>query len=155
MLPVLALVLLAISWPRPVPAASLCYAVIVSHAVPVQALTQDDLRYILTFKRTVWTTGQPISLLLPARHLPARHFLLTRVYRMSDAELRHYTLERLIQADIDFAPKVVSSDEDAIAFAAAGTAVIAVVSAATELPPTVRVVRIDGRLPGDTGYPLQ
>jgi hypothetical protein len=140
---------------HPVSAGAPSYAVIVSPDVGLVDLSVDELRRILTFKRTLWKTGQTINLLLPGAPLPARTFLLQRMYRMSDDELRRFILERLFQAEIDFAPKVVTSEHDAIAFVASGRSQIAIVSSDVHDLSKVKVLRVDGRLPGEAGYPLQ
>lgn len=140
---------------RTVSAGTASYAVIVSSDVGLVDLSVEELRRILTFKRTFWKTGQAISLLLPGAPLPARTFLLQRMYRMSDDELRRFILERLFQAEIDFAPKVVTSERDAIAFVASGRSQIAIVSSDVQDLSKVKVLRIAGRLPGEAGYPLQ
>jgi hypothetical protein len=131
------------------------YAVIVSKSVDVDGLSLDELRRILTFKRTQWKGGRAITLLLPGGSLPARSFILSRLYGMSDDELRRFILQRIFQAEIDFAPKVVSVERDAIAFVASGQSVIAIVSASTPGLDAVKTLRIDGRIPGQAGYPLQ
>lgn len=139
----------------PVSARTESYAVIVSRDVGLVDLSVDELRRILTFKRTLWKTGQSINLLLPGAPLPARSFLLRRMYRMNDDELRRFILERLFQAEIDFAPKVVTSERDAVAFVASGRSLIAIVSSEVQDLSKVRVLRVAGRLPGEAGYPLQ
>ena len=131
------------------------FAVIVSQGVPVEALTRDELHRIMTFKRTHWKSGQAINLLLPGSSLPARTFLLRNVYRMSEKELRQFILQAIFQAQIDFAPKVVEAERDAVAFVASGRSAIAIVSSEAPNSEMVRVLRIDGRLPGEAGYSLR
>lgn len=131
------------------------YAVIVSKAVEVDSLTVDELRRILTFRRTHWKAGQAVQILLPPTGSETRKFLLSRIYNLSEADLRRLILERIFQAEIDFAPKVVNSDRDAVAFVASGRSMIAVVDATTRALRDVRVIRIDGKLSGDAGYPLR
>ena len=85
------------------------YAVIVSNGVAVDGLSLDELRRIFLFKRTVWRPGQTINVLLPDTGTATRAFLLRDIYRMSEGELRRFILERIFQAEIDLAPKVVGS----------------------------------------------
>jgi hypothetical protein len=156
----LAVILVVAWWMASPPVASVdaegrSFAVIVSKAIASDELSVEELRRILTFKRTQWKSGQAINLLLPGGSLPARAFMLSKLYRMSDDELRRFILQRIFQAEIDFAPKVVDAERDAVAFVASGRSAIAIVSADTPGLGTVKVLRIDGRLPGDAGYPLQ
>lgn len=130
------------------------FSVIVSTGVPVSRLTLEELRRIFLFKRTVWRPGQAVNILLPDGSLPARAFLLRHIYRMNDQELRRFILERIFQAEIDFAPKVVASDREAVSFVASGRSLIAVIAAGTAGLTEVRILRIDGKLAGEPGYPL-
>jgi hypothetical protein len=130
------------------------FAVIASSGVPVDNLTLDELRRVFLFKRGVWRPGQPVNVMLPDSGLPARAFLLRHVYRMSEQDLRRFILERIFQAEIDFAPKVVASDAEALAFIKAGRSLITVVSAGAPRLWQVKVLRIDGKLPRQPGYPL-
>jgi hypothetical protein len=130
------------------------FAVVVSSGVGIDGLTFDELRRIFLFKRTVWRPGQTINVLLPDTGLPSRDFLLRQIYRMSDVELRRFILERIFQAEIDLAPKVVGSDGEAIAFAKSGRSILAIVAADAPGIASAKVLRIDGRLPGEPGYAL-
>ena len=130
------------------------FAVIASSGVPVDDLTLDELRRVFLFKRGVWRSGQPVNVMLPDSGLPARAFLLRHIYRMSEQDLRRFILERIFQAEIDFAPKVVGSDAEALAFVKAGRSLITVVSAGAPRLTQVKILRIDGKLPRQPGYPL-
>lgn len=130
------------------------FALITSGAVPVNDLTLAEVRRIFLFKRTMWRPGMPVNVLLPNAGLPSRAFLLEKIYRMSDQDLRRYILERIFQAEIDFAPKVVASDQEAVSFVKSGRSIVAVVGAGTPGLGDVKVLRIDGKLPREAGYPL-
>ena len=130
------------------------FVVIASSGVPVDDLTLDELRRVFLFKRGVWRPGQPVNVMLPDSGLPARAFLLRHVYRMSEQDLRRFILERIFQAEIDFAPKVVGSDAEAVAFVKAGRSLITLVSSGAPRLSQVKVLRIDGKLPRQAGYPL-
>jgi hypothetical protein len=129
---------------RPLEAATHGHAVIVSKGVEVDRLSFDDLRRIFMFRRTLWKTGVLINVLLPAGGTSTRAFMLQHVYRMPDDELRRFILQRIFQGEIDFAPKVVRSDRDAVAFVASGRSLIAIVDADTPGLDSVKVVPVDG-----------
>ena len=63
-------------------------------------------------------------------------------------------LERVFQGRIDLAPKASRSDEESIGFVASARGLISLVSASAQGLNHVRVLRIDGKLPGDHNYPL-
>ena len=62
---------------------------------------------------------------------------------------------KIYAAEIDLAPKVVASERDAIAYVEHGEGVIALVPASLARDAAVRVLKIDGRLPGEPGYPFE
>lgn len=138
----------------PSEAAVVEYAVIVSPDVPVSDLTTDELRRLFQFRRRYWRPGSPVIVLLSESGMGQGSFLLTEIYQLRDqSSLRRFILEKLYQGQIDLAPKIVASDEVAIRFVAAGRGLIAVVRANQVGDAGVKVLSLDGMLPGSTGYP--
>jgi hypothetical protein len=136
------------------PAAAVAYAVIASPTVSVDGLTVEELRNVLLFRKRFWSTGNRVVLLLPASGLDARAYLLTDLYKLSDAGLKRLILEKLFQGEIDVAPRMIESYEQALTLAAATRGALAVVRADAVRPGEVKVLRVNGRLPGEQGYPL-
>ncbi len=128
---------------------------IASPDVVVEGLSREELERIFLFKRRFWRRSQPIVLLLPADGLPAREFLLEEIWRLSSDEVRRLILEKLFQGELDLAPKSVSSDREAISFVSSARGALAVVSSQAVAGDEVPVLRIDGKLPGERGYPLR
>jgi hypothetical protein len=136
------------------PFQSTAYAVIASRNVSVANVSLDDLRGLLTLNRRFWTAGQRVVLVLPGEDLAARTFLLSKVYKSSEAQLKRLFLEHLYQGDIDAPPKTVDSYREMLDFVAASRGVIAVVPADQVGSSAVITLRIDGKLPGEPGYSL-
>ncbi len=136
------------------PAAAVAYAVIASPTVSVDGLTVEELRNVLLFRKRFWSTGNRVVLLLPASRLDARAYLLTDLYKLSDAGLKRLILEKLFQGEIDVAPRMIESYEQALILAAATRGALSVVRADAVRPGEVKVLRVNGRLPGEQGYPL-
>lgn len=132
------------------------FAVVTNPGVPVAGLTFDDLRDVFFFRQRFWSGGNRVVLLLPGGSLDARSFVLADIYRLNDAGLKRLLLERLFQGQIDAAPRVVDSYEEALAFVAAsrGTLTVVRADAIAERQSRIKVLRIDGKLPGEPGYPL-
>ena len=139
---------------RGAPAAAVTYAVIASPTVSVDGLTVEELRNVLLFRKRFWSTGNRVVLLLPASGLDARAYLLTDLYKLSDAGLKRLILEKLFQGEIDVAPRMIESYEQALTLAAATRGALAVVRADAVRAGDVKVLRVNGRLPGEAGYPL-
>jgi len=95
-----------------------------------------------------------VVILMPASGSPTRRFLLEHVFHMTEQAYRRHTLELLYRGELDYAPKVVGSPEELIAFTAASPGAVAIVPATESLPATVRVLRVDAHAPGSAGYVL-
>lgn len=135
---------------------AIAYAVVTNASVPAIALTLDDLRSVFFFRRKFWSGGNRVTLLLPSSGLDARRVVLEEIYRLSDAGLKRLILEKLFQGEIDGAPRVVDSYQQALAYVAAARGTVTIVRA-DAIPASqqgVKVLRIDGKLPGEGGYPL-
>ena len=131
------------------------YAVVVSPDVPVSNLSMDQLHRLFLFRERYWKPGLAVTVLLSEDGLEPGSFLLEKIYRMDYASLRRLILEKLYQAEIDLAPKVVASDEVAVAFVASGRGLVAFVRANAAHGSSVKVVSIDGVPPGAPGYVLR
>ncbi len=154
----IALALLAGAPARALPdepvAAPAGYVIIVSAEVPVTNLTLGEAARLLQGERRFWRAGMPVVVLLPPAGSPARRFLLEHVFHMTEPVYRRHTLELLYRGEMDYAPKVVNSFDELIAFTAASHGAISIVPATQTLPATVRALQIDGRTPGAAGYAL-
>jgi hypothetical protein len=73
---------------------------------------------------------------------------------MSEAEFKQYWISKLFRDEATNGPRIVYSNEMADELVAAIPGSIAFVDA-TEVPKTLKVLRIDGKLPGEKGYPLR
>jgi len=131
------------------------YAVIVSRDVPVSNIEFDELRRIFRFKQHFWRTGQRVILLYSEDNLDPGSFLLDRVYDADYGSVRRLILEKLYSGEIDLAPKVVATDETAVAFVASGSGLIAVVRADAVDEESVKVLTVGGSAPGAADYPLR
>jgi len=129
-------------------------AVVVRPDVPVDNLTFREVRELLLGDRQFWKPGLRVSLLMRAPATRERDVVLKTVYRMSETEFRRYWIEKVFRAEAQGGPKIVYSNESATELVAAIPGAVAFVDAA-QVPKGLKVLRIDGRLPGEKGYPLQ
>ena len=138
----------------PCAGAEIEYAVIASPDVPVSNISLDELRRLFLFVKKYWKPGQPVTILISEGGLRPGSFVLRRIYQVKDeASLRRLILEKLYQWHIDLAPKIVASDQHAIAFVAAGRGLLAVVQADQVRGAGVKILSINGLSPGSPGYP--
>lgn len=136
-------------------AASHEYAVIASPDVEVATLTKPELRRIFMLDRRFWKSGHPIVTLMLPGGTQARTYLLGNVCGLDEAGFRQMLLEKMYRGELDLAPKVVESGEDAVSFVAASHGLIAMVPASLAASGRVRVLAVGGKVPGTAGYPLK
>jgi len=126
-------------------------AVVVNPTVPVDDLSFVEFRKIILGDRQHWAAGQPITLIVRGPEAKERDVLLDQVYRMSEAQFRQYWVAKVFRAEATSAPRVVLSNVEAVDLVTVMKGAIAVVSV-EDVPEGVKVLRIDGKLPGEAGY---
>lgn len=129
-------------------------ALVVRPDVPVEDLTFAQVRELLLGDRQFWSAGLRVYLLMRAPVARERDVILKSVYRMSEAEFRRYWIERVFRAEAQSGPMIVYSNQSATELVASIPGAVAFVDAA-QVPKGLKVLRIDGRLPGEKGYPLR
>ena len=149
------LLLLGILGSPAVPAEPGRFALVVSPEVPVTEVSFDEVTRLFSFHKKFWKPGEPASVLLPASGLEARSFLLRKIYNLSEPELRQMILKKLYQGEIDLPPKVAASDREALTFVASARGLVTLVPADSVRGTSVKVLRVDGKLPNDAGYALK
>ncbi len=129
-------------------------AVIVHEHVPVDHLSLPELQQIFLGERQLWSRELTITLLLPPRDTPERRVLLDKIYQQrSEVEVQHYWINRLFGDEAQTGPKITGSNEMSASLVRVIPGAIALVPA-NRIPPGVKVLRIDGKKPGQKGYPL-
>ncbi|MCU1273719.1 MAG: hypothetical protein JWO48_1150 [Bryobacterales bacterium] len=129
-------------------------AIVVNSTVPVGEISFTELRRVFLGERQFWSSSLRISVLLHAPAARERDVLLKTVYEMSEAQLRQHWIGKVFRAEAPSAPQMFSSDEEMVQALVTIPGSIAAVDAA-RLPRGLRVLRIDGRLPGEPGYRLR
>lgn len=130
------------------------YALIMSADVPVSDMKWEDVQRLFTFKITTWKPGQNVEVMLPADGSSTRQFLLRRVYGATEPLFRRFIIQKRFQGELTSEPRVLGSDAEAVAAVAKTRGSIALVPADTPGIGSVRVLRVNGLLPGAPGYPL-
>jgi ABC-type phosphate transport system substrate-binding protein len=137
--------------PAPAPAD---IAVVVHQKVPADNLSLAELRKVAMGDRQFWTSGLRVSILLRAPVARERDVLLKKVYRMSEAQFRQYWIAKVFRAEVPSGPKTVYSNQTALELVESLPGSVAFVEASA-LPKDAKVLKIDGKAPGEKGYPLQ
>lgn len=129
-------------------------AIVVHKDAPVENLSMEKLRSIFLADQQFWDDRTRISLLVRAPTSEERTFVLDRIYQMSEAQFRQYWIAKMFRAEIPRGPKIVFSTDMTLELVVAvpGSISFILASAVTD---DVKVVRIDGKVPSDEGYPLK
>lgn len=128
-------------------------AVIVHPEVTADDVTFAELRKIMLGDRQFWSSGQKVTLIVAEPVDPGRSVLLERVYKMSEQQFRQFWVARVFRGEVAEGPKVVISSEGVIEMVSVLAGSIAFVDS-DDVPSGVKVLRIDGLLPGDADYAL-
>jgi len=128
-------------------------AVIVNPANSVTELSSGELREILLLERQHWRAADRIYLLLPESGTAEKALMLRRALRMTEDQLHRLYLGKLYGGEIPEFPRALPSGASARRIVARAPNAVALVDASA-VDGTVKVLRIDGRRPGEAAYPL-
>jgi ABC-type phosphate transport system substrate-binding protein len=128
-------------------------AVVVHPDVPVDNLTVSELRRVVLGDREFWPAGVRITLLIRAPVAHERDVVLKNLCEMSEAQFRQHWIGKVFRADTALAPKIVYSSEMAVELVQRFPGAIAFVDASL-VGRGLKVVKIEGRVPGEKGYVL-
>ena len=135
-------------------AASSEIAVVVRPEVPVEGLSLAELRRVMLGDRQFWSPSLRVTLLMRAPGSREREVVLKTIYEMSEAQFQQYWIAKVFRAEATAGPRTVYSNEMALQLAESIPGAMAIVDAA-QVPKGLKVLRINGRLPGDRGYALR
>jgi len=129
-------------------------AVVVHPDTPITNLSMAEVRKVFLGDRQYWSTNVPVVLLIRAPVARERNVVLKTIYQMSDAQFKQYWIAKIFRAESASAPKVVYSNDMANELVSAIPGAIAFIDS-REVRPGAKIVRVDGKLPGEPGYPLR
>ncbi len=134
-------------------ATALEIAVIVNQSNSTDELSSRSLEKIFKLRSRHWGNGSKIHLVLPEEGSAVKSLLLETVYEMSATKLKKFWLSKLYRGEISSFPQTRASLEATHRFINKAPNAIGVVDS-SYVPDDVKVLAIDGRLPGEAGYPL-
>src|SRR4051794_24061972 len=129
-------------------------AVVVHPDTPISNLSLAEVRKVFLGDRQYWSTNVPVVLLIRAPVARERDVVLKVIYQMSESQFKQYWIAKIFRAESASAPKVVYSNDMANELVSAIAGAIAFIDA-REVRPGAKVLRVDGKLPGEAGYPLR
>jgi len=129
-------------------------AIVVRPDVPATDLTVRELRALLLGNRQFWNSSLRVTLLAQAPGAHEREVMLKTVYLMSEAQFQQYWIAKVFRADATSGPRTVYSNDMVAELAISIPGAIGFVDS-SQIPPGLKVLKINGLLPGDKGYPLR
>ena len=129
-------------------------AVVVNDETPVTDLSLAEVRRVFLGDRQYWNAKLPVVLLIRAPVARERDVVLRVIYQMTETQFKQYWVAKIFRAEVTGPPKIVYSNDLQYELVSAMPGAIAFVDA-RNTHPGVKVVRVDGMLPGDKNYPLR
>lgn len=140
--------------PAPALGAGSDIAVVVGPDTPVENLSLSEVRKLLLGDRQYWSGNLRVTLLMRAPVAHEREVVLRTIYQMTESQFRQYWISKIFRAEVSNGPKVVFSNMMASELVLSLPGSVAFVEA-TDVPKGLKVIKIDGTLPGDARYPLK
>jgi hypothetical protein len=129
-------------------------AVVVRPDTPADGLSMAQTRKLLLGEQQFWNPNLRVTLLLRAPAARERDVVLKVIYGMNEGEFRQFWISKMFRGEVASGPKVVSSNEMATELVNSLPGSLAFVDA-SQVPKGLKVLKIDGKLPGQAGYPLR
>jgi ABC-type phosphate transport system substrate-binding protein len=126
-------------------------AIIVNQSNPVENFSFDDLRKIFLGERSHWPNGRRITLVMLDPSQPERKAVLRDIYGMNEKDLNNHFIQGVFSGAVFVSPKNLPTPPDVLKFVFNVPGAIGYVRA-SDVDSTVKVLRVDGRLPADKDY---
>jgi hypothetical protein len=128
-------------------------AIVVRPDLPVDNIAFPELRRLMLGEKQYWSSNLRVTLLVRAPGAHEREVVLRSIYQMSEAQFRQYWIAKVFRAEVQSGPRIVYSTEMATEMATSIPGAVAFVDA-SQVPKGLKVLKINGLLPGQKGYPL-
>ncbi|HED65478.1 MAG TPA: hypothetical protein ENJ09_07970 [Planctomycetes bacterium] len=136
---------------------AVAYAIIANPKQTAVGLSSADLKALFRADQQYWPTKEKgrVNLFLPKTGSAEMKAALSLIYGMSESDLKKHWVEMIYQNKISARPKEFPSAQILVRIVAKDKDALTIVpAAAVAEDSSVKVLRIDGKLPGDEGYPL-
>jgi ABC-type phosphate transport system substrate-binding protein len=127
-------------------------AVVVNEKNPVNNLSSVELRKVFAGEKHSWSGGQSVKLFVRSPKAYERVVLL-RLLGMSEAEYKRYWTAQVFRGDAQAEPVGLFSNgmqKEAVVLYPGAVALVSL----QDVKPGMKVIKIDGRMPGEAGYPF-
>lgn len=129
-------------------------AIVVHKDAPVENVSLQELRNIFLANQQFWNDRTRIILLVRAPESDERDLILNKIYQMDEDQFRAYWIAKMFRAEVPRGPKIVFSTDMAVDLVVAIPGSISFIRASGVID-GVKLLRVDGKLPSEEGYPLK
>jgi ABC-type phosphate transport system substrate-binding protein len=127
--------------------------IILNKSNPVDDISFANLRKIFLAEQKYWPNGRRVTVVMREPGQVERTAVLRQLYRMSNGDYARYFMHAEFTGEGQGVPKSLSSGAGVRKFVYNVPGAIGYLRA-SEVDGSVKVVRIDGRAPGEPGYRL-
>ncbi len=131
--------------------------VAVNGANPVESITRQQLRMILLGETREWPNHQPVTIVQRDRESAAFQKTLKLVLGMGEADYKRALLHAQFRGEAPVRIKTLLSNDSAARFVLNVPSAIAILEPAFPAGEDrrIKILRIEGKMPGEKGYVLQ
>ena len=129
-------------------------AIIVNQSNSIENLSFEDLRRVFFGEQSHWPNGRRITLVMTGPGQPERRVVLRDIYRMDEKDFNKHVLQGMFTGEIFVPPKTLATSLEVRKFVFNVPGAIGFVRTA-DVDGSVKVIRVDGRLPDDKEYKLR
>jgi ABC-type phosphate transport system substrate-binding protein len=129
-------------------------AVIVHRDNPINNLSLSELRRIYMGERQYWRPDLPVAVLIRTPGSREREVVLREIFKMNEAQYKQFWVAKIMRAESTSSPVEIFSNgmtKEGVASLAGGIGCVS----ASDVRSGVKVLRINGHLPGEAAYPLR
>jgi ABC-type phosphate transport system substrate-binding protein len=129
-------------------------AIVVNRKNPTTNLSLTQLRRVFLGEKHLWPNGRRVVLTSMRRGSPERQTILRVIYKMDDATLDKYFLYQVFKGETATSPTTLQTPADVKKFVVNTPGAMGYLRE-SDVDESVKVVRVNGLLPKEDGYPLR
>jgi ABC-type phosphate transport system substrate-binding protein len=129
-------------------------AIIVNSTNPAEGMSLVELRKVFLGERSHWPNGRRITLVMMEPGQPERKALIREVCQMNESDFSRHFLQGVFTGEVFVSPKTLASPVGVRKFVFNVPGAIGYIRA-SDIDSTIKVIRVDGRLPSDRDYSLR
>lgn len=129
-------------------------AVVVNSVNPINELSLADLRRILMGERRFWGGNVQVRLVLRERGARERDQVLNIVLKMDNKAFAEHWRAKVFRGEASEEPLTLSSSTTAFQYLKETPGGLSFI-AAKDIPADLKILKVDGKLPGEAGYALK